>query len=520
MHAAGLELAAAPSAGERAADALGALRRRIWIVLLAGIVTGATAYALADARPREYTAQVLLLVQPPEVSAPSGTTPPDTQRVVDTTVQLVNGGVLADIAAGPIRKARGSAVAVPTTAPQAVGQDGIVTLTATETSPRMAAAVANAYAEAAKDFGPGITQRRYAAAAVLARERLAALPPTERAGEVGRRLRARISEFVLLGSIQDSRLQLVRRAKAPSSPVAPRPGQRGALGLLLGFVLGIGLVLATERFGARLQSERELEIVTNLPVLAAIPRPRLTPWRRRESRQARQEAYGRLAAALRIAPDASGRTLMVTSAARGDGAETVALGLAAALGGLELDLVLIDADIRDSAVARLLRIGDGEAGAGLTGVVAGDWNLGHALLRFDAETCLPASEGSTDTVFSVLPAGRPLVEPGRSAGVALAAIELVQAQVEADVIVVHAPALTRVGATVPLLETVDEVLLVVREGVTRREEARRASQTLRALGRELVRVVVSGARPEPAPADYAGETGDRRARRAAGGAPC
>ena len=74
----------------------------------------------------------------------------------------------------------------------------------------------------------------------------------------------------------------------------------GALGLVLGLVLGIGAALMLNLVDRRFKDEREVEDFFGMPMLAAIPRPA-----RRGSDlddAAQREAYGLLASNLHASP--------------------------------------------------------------------------------------------------------------------------------------------------------------------------------------------------------------------------
>lgn len=169
-------------------------------------------------------------------------------------------------------------------------------------------------------------------------------------------------------------------------PVEPRPRVVLSLALLLGLGGGVAAALARRQLRDAAPGVRELQAVTGLPVLVAVPH------------SARERALGRarqrkaLAAAAPQDPASEqlrtlrtvlgfllkerGNVVAVTSAAPGAGKSFVCSNLAQLLAAAGRRVLLVDADLRRGALHRQLGVG---AAPGLAEVLAGAATLEAAI---------------------------------------------------------------------------------------------------------------------------------------------
>jgi protein-tyrosine kinase len=222
-----------------------------------------------------------------------------------------------------------------------------------------------------------------------------------------------------------------------------------------------------------------------LPILASIPRAR-NIWK--ESRKSGQssperEAFGMLRANLRyLGVNSDIRSLLVTSAGRGDGKSAVAWNLALAEAKAGRDVLLIEADLRAGHLAERLHL---MRNTGLSLLLAGGASL--------EETTVTAmtSSGRLD----VVPAGPPATNPGELGESPQMALLLETAQMRYDLVVVDTPPVSVVADAVPLMGQVGGVILVARLEQSTSDRAEELRNHLRRLGVRVLGVVVNGARP-------------------------
>ncbi|HEX8430999.1 MAG TPA: CpsD/CapB family tyrosine-protein kinase, partial [Longimicrobium sp.] len=235
-----------------------------------------------------------------------------------------------------------------------------------------------------------------------------------------------------------------------------------------------------------LRTTSDVERALDLPVLAAVPREAKKGGPLAALRGQGAEAYRTLRTNLRfsrVAPDA--RTLVVTSAGTGEGRTTVAANLAATVARQGGRVLVVDCDL---ARAGLHPLFGADRAPGITDLLLGDVGL---------EDAIRATR--VDGLF-VLPAGSPA---GRSASEVLqgGAMHGLLAELAArfDLLILDTPPLlTDTAGTATVAAAADGVIVVVRSGQTRREQARAALRQLAAVRARVVGVVLNEAGRAPA----------------------
>ncbi len=182
------------------------------------------------------------------------------------------------------------------------------------------------------------------------------------------------------------------------------------------------------------------------------------------------------------------RTLLVASAAPGDGKTTVARHLAGAAARMGARVLLIEADLRRPTVAAQLDI---SSGPGLADVLIGMVSLNDAIQSIDLDQ--PARQDSRGRMLDALVAGAAL-PPNPGELIESHAMESLLEQVRStyDLVVIDTPPLTAVSDAFPLLRKVDGVIIVGRVGRNRRDVAERLHETLTGAGAPLLGVVANG----------------------------
>jgi polysaccharide biosynthesis transport protein len=471
--------AATATPAERLGMYLGVLRRR-W-PLVAGIVavallSGAVVAALA---PSSYEATAKLLIgQRAQVDALLGATDytPDPERDVNTNLELITLEPVAERASAELDLGLPAAALTSKVRTEIAGNSNVVSITASDPSPETAARIANAFADAYRDFRTRSARASIEDAVASAERRAAALlPGAERAAltEELRRLQA-------AAAFQTGGVQIVRRA-TPASAVASGGMMSSAIVAgFLGVVLAAVAVVLLARTDKRVRGEADLEDVAGCPVLATVSDSPASG-----GSTGARDAFATLALSLSLRGlrargsvrarrnGHAARVLLLVSSGPAEGTADVTLGLALALRDMGETAIAIDADLRGPGFAEQLRLGPV---AGLAGILSGASTLDDELVE------LAGAPGGTPAAWAV-PTGSALGLPQPMlAGPAMRAV-VSQARARAAVVILAGAPAARFGDSFALTPLADEVVLVARIDTTRRDEVARVAGELKELER-------------------------------------
>jgi capsular exopolysaccharide synthesis family protein len=499
-----------PSEG-RSSSLLSTLRRRLLIILLTTLLVTGAAAAFAYVGRNHYQSSAELLFNQtigPDLNA-IGLLPvaANADKQALDNVAYVSSRRVAQVAG---RKLHVSTDSVQSDVAVSGGKtNDVVNVSATASSARRAAQLANTYAAAAI----GLSQADQAARARLIIAALTAqlrgMSVQDRNGTPGVQIRARIPQLQALAVAGTGSPHVIQAGFVPTH-TSDNPVQIVVLGALLGLVLGAGLALVRDQADRRLRHAGAVSAAFDAPVLATIPRNRALarhlPFTKLPS--AVTEAFSMLQANLRYGQSKPLRSLLVTSSGGQQGKTTVSwnLGLTAVSSGLSV--VLVDADLRRSTLAArhdLLPF------PGLAEVLRGDVRAMHAIQRVslspeeDSHDGDGAASGRGQTL-GVLVAGSPPPDPS---GLLQSPqmIELLSSLTEQyDLVIVDTPPIAQVADAIALLRRVDGVLVVASINSTRGPEAGRLRGQLHALDAPMAGVVANGGTRAGGYAYVAGQT--------------
>ena len=477
---------------------LGVLRRRWWVIVLLAVVGCAAAFAFSKLQHKRYTATASVLFSNQALQQQAAglpvvqTSPNQDPQIMATNVQLLTSqsgvarATAREVGHGLTAAGVSSAISVSQS-----GQTSVANVSATSSSPALAAAIANGYVRQFISGQRAQQQRSVAQALALVDRQIKGMSAQQLAGAAGLALLDRADSLRVLSRLENGGVQVVTPAGVPSSPSSPKAARNAGLGLVIGLLLGVTLVFILDRFDRRIKDVDELQAAYHLPLLAAVPHNKVyaaAPQTNGAPDRGEREVFRLLRAYLRyFNVDRELRSLLVASAAPGDGKSTVARNLAQAAQESGTKTLLIEADLRRSDMARHYEV---SPAPGLSELLAGSAQRQAAIRSVPIST--RTNGDKPDTSLDVLVAGNPPPNPS----------ELIESQAMAELlpwatdnyqlVIVDTPPLAVVSDTISLLGRVDGVLVVSRLGKNSRDAATYLRQRLKGINAPLLGVIANG----------------------------
>lgn len=171
-----------------------------------------------------------------------------------------------------------------------------------------------------------------------------------------------VKEVGVAGGVEANNIQVVDKAHAPLFPHKPRLGLNAAIGLMAGLMLGLLLVFLLESLDDSIKFSDEVEKLLAVPLLGVIPKIRekvslssIALLAHEDPRSHLAEAYRSVRTSLQFSTsEGAPRRLVLTSTTKNEGKSTSALALAINFAQLGKRVVLMDGDMRNPTVHKLM----------------------------------------------------------------------------------------------------------------------------------------------------------------------
>jgi capsular exopolysaccharide synthesis family protein len=428
------------------------LKRWWWLIVLASALGGGGGYVVSQRTPPMYATSATLIVtaSTPSPDPAAALIPDQRASLVKTYKELllkrpVLEAVIADL---------GLATDVETLAEKLsvaeVRDTQLLVLTAQDTDPQQAAAIANAAVQAFNRQSATLLANPYAA---------------NRAG-----------------------LSVVETAAPPAAPKGRGPLRAVVVAALVGALLALGLAFAIEYFDTSVHSARDVALLTDLAIVAEVVRFKGAKSRGKLVTLAAPfssaaEVYRMIRLHLEAGTDDGPiRTVIVSSARPGEGKSITAANLAVALAQTGLRTVLIDANLRQPSVHELFQKPNAR---GVTTAMRPE-EVGRAYEH--------TIESGVENLRLLL--SGPFTDVGRSAPMRFLVPQRVLRLVDefkkyADIQIFDSPSALDVMEAALLARSCDAVLLVVQARRTRAEQLLQVREMLARSRSRLLGVVLN-----------------------------
>jgi succinoglycan biosynthesis transport protein ExoP len=454
------------------------LLRHKWILLACVILIPLATYVVSTRLPKSYEASAVLQLQSvgtdqslPGIGDLSGGS--GDSQTSDRVAALIETNGVADQAARVLHEPPGSLHGDVTA--NANQDTGFITVTASASTPKRAAKIANAFAEAVRvtRAQQGLARVNDAIATTQAQLR-------KQKRNTDTQLVQQLQGLIATRNALGQNAQVIQPATPPSSPASPEPLKNALFALIFALLFAAVLVALVDRLDRRLHDPDDLEKLTRSPLLVHIP-PTAFPGSAPDPGV--PLAFQMLRDSLvYFNVDRPLDSLIVVSSLKGEGKTTVAANLAIAYARTGKRIIAMDADLRSPELA--LRLGL-QSTPGLSSVLAGDATLEEALREL-------APFGDK---LRVLPGGPPPPNPSELLGSARMGQLFDELVAESDLVIVDTPPLLVVSDAFALLEHASGAIGVARLNQTPKDATRRMADVVATVQTRLLGAVATGSLP-------------------------
>ncbi len=421
--------------------------RRNWVLLvvltLAGIAGGAT-FSLLQTPQYEATTKVFVSASSADSVADLNAGASYTQQIVRSYAEVVTTGLVLDPVISELGLDETTSELARRVTASATLNTVIVDITVTDDDPERAAAIANSIAE----------------------NLIGAVPELSPANAAG---------------VVPVKVTVTQTAQVPDAPVSPRTSLNIALGALIGLALAIGIAVLRGVLDQRIRGQRDVELVTDRPILGAIaydPKAKERPLIvHADPLSPRAESFRALRTNLQFVDMGSDRrSFVITSSVESEGKSTTTANLAIALRDSGLNICVVEGDLRRPKLVDYLGL---EGAVGLTDVLIGRTSLSDALQRW-----------GRNNMF-VLPAGQIPPNPSELLGSAAMAKLLRDLEAEFHIVLVDAPPLLPVTDGAILAKQTSGAIVVTAAGRTQRTQLEGALRSLDSVDAKVHGIVLT-----------------------------
>jgi capsular exopolysaccharide synthesis family protein len=277
------------------------------------------------------------------------------------------------------------------------------------------------------------------------------------------------------------KLTVVQPAVAPVEPASPNTRLNVVLGFLLGTLIGVAVAFLRNVLDTRVRGESDLRRVSQAPLLGGISfdtdaqkKPLLT---QAPAQSPRAESFRQIRTNLQFAHVShKSKAVLVTSSLPGEGKSTTATNLAIAIAQSGQSVVLVDADLRRPRVDEYLGL---ERNAGLTTALIG---------RADVEDLL--QPWGADELY-ILTAGQIPPNPSELLGSDAMKQLITRLEQKFDAVIIDAPPLLPVTDAAVLAQQVGGVVLVIGSSKVRLPDLQKSLGNLEMVNADLLGVVIN-----------------------------
>jgi succinoglycan biosynthesis transport protein ExoP len=295
----------------------------------------------------------------------------------------------------------------------------------------------------------------------------------------------RLKEIGVAGGVGINNISVVDKAQVPAFPYKPDLSKNVTMGLAIGLIIGLLVAWLLEHLDDSIRFADDVERETGAAVLGVVPKLKVTEAMRSgiglgphlDPTSAFSEAYRSVRTALQFST-ASGapRRLVVTSSSKNEGKSTTALALAINFAQMGKPVLLIDADLRNPVLHKMLKL---ENSRGLSNFLSSNSTVLQMVQRTEIPNLFVMTTGPLPPNPVELLSGMKMLSL------------LVQAEEHFAHVIVDGPPVLGIADSIVLGNQVENAVFVVESGRTRKGHAKAALKRLQQAGVHPLGVILT-----------------------------
>ena len=482
-------------------DVFRLLRRQKWVIIGTAVIAVAVAIVYSVLKTPEYhaTAQIQFVDQSQYLST-IGTPVPftglDPAKLAAQEAERVTSARVVSAVAKDVKSDLSNKEIKDSVQASVNPDNNLVSLTVTADSARLAADLANAFANETKKIFTDAQRAQLLSEARSLDRSVRHLDTGSIQKQVAETDAARLRSVAKVANP----VEVASPATEPGSPATPKPVRDSVLALFLGLVFGALLAFLRDSLDRRLKDPHEVQHQLQFPLLGSVQHDTLggigfvRNGNQASSDQALEPFRIMRSNVEFLSPERPIKTLAVTSPLAEEGKSTVAAGLATAAALADKRVLLVECDLRRPVFADRLDIA---ATPGLT-----DWATGQAKppdvlqqITLDRQNGHREDDDVESHRLTVISAGAFSPQPAEVLASKRFREFVEQVGEVYDLVVLDCAPLLPVGDALEVLRQADAALLCIRLDQTTREQALAAKAAIEHLPPRPVGLVLTGVRP-------------------------
>jgi len=303
--------------------------------------------------------------------------------------------------------------------------------------------------------------------------------------EIYNGLLSRLKEIGVAGGVGINNISIVDKAQVPLYAYKPDFGKSVSMGLAIGLIIGLLVAWLLEHLDDTIRFADDVERETGAAVLGVVPKMKpLEPGKTRialsphlDPTSAFSEAYRSVRTALQFStPQGAPRRLVVTSSSKHEGKSTTALALAINFAQMGKPVLLVDADLRNPVLHKLLQT-DNERG--LSNYLSGNAGVMELIHRTEIPGLFVMTTGPLPPNPVELIASTKMLTM------------LEQADEHFAHVVVDGPPVLGIADAIVLTNQIENTVFVIESGRTRKGHAKAALKRLYQAGVHPIGVILT-----------------------------